>query len=202
MQVSTLVKPRSRAAWRGTNTGFPGAYRSGNSSLYFWDRQSDASAFTVGRGDGDNLFTCSLIAVDVDTGKMAWYFQTSPHDMHDWDSAQTPVLVDGMFDGKPRKMALTASRNGYFFVVDPGDRRAPGDQQVRERHELVESKPEQVRWPGAESRRDPAIGAGSNRCSPTAGDAIVIVERCHRIRRRADLFYTAEGERLFDFLSD
>ena len=47
-----------------------------------------------GRGEGDNLFTCSLVAVNVDTGKMAWYFQTSPHDMHDWDSAQTPVLID------------------------------------------------------------------------------------------------------------
>jgi alcohol dehydrogenase (cytochrome c) len=56
--------------------------------------------------------------VNVDTGKMAWYFQTSPHDMHDWDSAQTPVLVDGPFNGKQRKMVLTASRNGYFFVVD------------------------------------------------------------------------------------
>src|SRR4029077_10658710 len=69
-------------------------------------------------GEGDNLFTCALVAVNVETGKMAWYFQTSPHDMHDWDSAQTPVLVDGTFKGKMRKLVLTASRNGYFFVVD------------------------------------------------------------------------------------
>ena len=49
---------------------------------------------------------------------MAWYYQTSPHDTHDWDSAQTPVLVDGEFNGKPRKMVLTASRNGYYFTLD------------------------------------------------------------------------------------
>ncbi len=44
--------------------------------------------------------------MNVDTGKMAWYFQTSPHDMHDYDSAQTPVLVDGMFNGKMRKLVV------------------------------------------------------------------------------------------------
>jgi alcohol dehydrogenase (cytochrome c) len=49
---------------------------------------------------------------------MKWYYQTSPHDTHDFDSAQTPVLMDGMWKGKPRKMVLTAARNGYFFVVD------------------------------------------------------------------------------------
>lgn len=70
------------------------------------------------RGEGDNLYTCSMVAINVDTGKIAWYYQTSPHDTHDWDSSQTPVLVDGMFDGKPRKMVLTASRNGYYFTLD------------------------------------------------------------------------------------
>src|SRR5439155_903100 len=51
-------------------------------------------------------------------GKMAWYYQTGPHDTHDWDSAQTPALVDAEFGGTPRKLVLTAARNGYFFVVD------------------------------------------------------------------------------------
>jgi alcohol dehydrogenase (cytochrome c) len=54
----------------------------------------------------------------VDTGKMAWYFQTAPHDTHDWDSAQTPILIDGTIDGKPRKLVSTAARNGYFFTLD------------------------------------------------------------------------------------
>ncbi len=58
------------------------------------------------------------MAVNVDTGKMAWYYQTSPHDTHDWDSAQTPVLFDATIDGKPRKLVSTAARNGYFFTLD------------------------------------------------------------------------------------
>ena len=67
---------------------------------------------------GTDLFTCSIVALNVDTGKMAWYFQTSPHDTHDWDAAQTPVLFDGEIDGKPRKLIAQANRNGYFFVLD------------------------------------------------------------------------------------
>ena len=67
---------------------------------------------------GDNLYTCALVAVNPDTGKMAWYFQTSPHDTHDWDSAQVPVLIDGQIDGRPRKLVAQAARNGYYFLID------------------------------------------------------------------------------------
>jgi alcohol dehydrogenase (cytochrome c) len=49
---------------------------------------------------------------------MVWYYQTSPHDTHDWDSTQTPVIYDGMFNGRMRKLIMTATRNGYFFVLD------------------------------------------------------------------------------------
>jgi alcohol dehydrogenase (cytochrome c) len=102
----------------GGQTWIPGAYDP-ETKLYMFGTGNPTPAFTTGtRGEGDNLFTCALVAVNVDTGKMAWYFQTSPHDMHDYDSAQTPVLVDGMFNGKMRKLVLTAARNGYFFVLD------------------------------------------------------------------------------------
>lgn len=87
--------------------------------LYIVGTGNPTPAYTSqSRGEGANLYTCSLVAIHVDTGKMAWYYQTSPHDTHDWDSAQTPILVDGEFNGRPRKMALTAARNGYFFAVD------------------------------------------------------------------------------------
>jgi alcohol dehydrogenase (cytochrome c) len=102
----------------GAQTWAPGAYDP-ETNLYIFGTGNPTPAFTNGtRGELDNLFTCSLIALNVDTGKMAWYYQTSPHDMHDYDSAQTPILVDGIFDGKMRKLLLTAARNGYFFVVD------------------------------------------------------------------------------------
>ena len=101
----------------GAQAWVPGAYDP-ETKLYIFGTGNPTPAYTVGRGDGDNLYTCSLIAVNVDTGKMAWYYQTSPHDMHDWDSAQTPIIVDGMFNGKQTKMVMTAARNGFFFVVD------------------------------------------------------------------------------------
>ena len=57
--------------------------------------------------------------MDVDTGKMKWHFQTTPHDQHDWDATSgTLVLVDTMYQGKPRKLLMQANRNGFFSVLD------------------------------------------------------------------------------------
>jgi alcohol dehydrogenase (cytochrome c) len=67
---------------------------------------------------GDNPWTCSIIALNPDTGKLVWGFQVSPHDTHDWDASEVPVLVDADFNGEPRKLLMQASRNGYFFVLD------------------------------------------------------------------------------------
>ena len=67
---------------------------------------------------GDNPWTCSIVAIHPETGKLEWGFQATPHDTHDWDASEVPVLVDGTFDGVPRKMLMQASRNGYFFVLD------------------------------------------------------------------------------------
>jgi acido-empty-quinoprotein group A len=67
---------------------------------------------------GDNLWTASIVALNPDTGKMAWYYQATPHDTHDWDAAQTPVLIDGVINGQPRKLLAQANRNGHFFLLD------------------------------------------------------------------------------------
>lgn len=67
---------------------------------------------------GANLYTESIVALDVDTGRMAWHFQMSPHDTHDWDNTETPVLLDAVIDGKPRKLLAQAARNGWFAVLD------------------------------------------------------------------------------------
>jgi alcohol dehydrogenase (cytochrome c) len=73
----------------------------------------------AGKGrKGSNLFTESIVGLDVDTGKLQWAFQPSPHDTHDWDAVQTPVLIDGEIDGQQRKLVAQASRNGWFFVLD------------------------------------------------------------------------------------
>jgi alcohol dehydrogenase (cytochrome c) len=67
---------------------------------------------------GDNLYTCSIVSLNPDTGKLNWHFQPSPHDTHDWDATQTPVLFDDEYHGAHRKLLAQASRNGYFFVLD------------------------------------------------------------------------------------
>ncbi|MBI3491676.1 MAG: acido-empty-quinoprotein group A [Acidobacteria bacterium] len=102
----------------GGQMWLPGSYDP-DTHLYIVGTGNPTPAYTSQtRGEGDNLFTCSIVAIDVETGKMAWYYQTSPHDTHDWDSAQTPVLIDAEFRGNPRKLVLTASRNGYYFTLD------------------------------------------------------------------------------------
>jgi alcohol dehydrogenase (cytochrome c) len=100
------------------NVWIPGSYDP-ETKLYILGTGNPSPSYTNPKSrDGDNLYTCSLVALNVETGKMAWYFQMNPHDTHDWDSSETPILVDGEFKGKPRKMALHADRNGYFYVVD------------------------------------------------------------------------------------
>jgi alcohol dehydrogenase (cytochrome c) len=109
----------------GAQTWIPGAYDP-DSKLYIIGTGNPTPGYTGQGRKGDNLYACSIVAFNVDTGKIVWHYQTSPHDTHDWDSAQTPVLVDGMVNGRPRKLVLTASRNGFFFTLD----RATGEPVV------------------------------------------------------------------------
>jgi len=76
--------------------------------------QIDRSA----RGDLDNLFSDSVVAIDPDTGRRVWHYQFTPNDGHDWDSCQDVVLVDRVWRGEPRKLLLHADRNGLFYVLD------------------------------------------------------------------------------------
>ena len=67
---------------------------------------------------GDNLYSASVLALDPDTGKLKWYYQFTPHDVHDWDSTQNPVLVDTEFLGQTRKVLAWPNRNGFFYLID------------------------------------------------------------------------------------
>jgi PQQ-dependent dehydrogenase (methanol/ethanol family) len=67
---------------------------------------------------GSNLYTNSDLALDLKTGKLLWYFQYTPHDLHDWDANQPIVLVDSKWRGQDRKLLLHANRNGFFYVLD------------------------------------------------------------------------------------
>ena len=154
----------------GAQPWLPGAYDP-ETKLYIFGTGNPTPAYTPGRGDEtmDNLFTGSLIAVNVDTGKMAWYYQTAPHDMHDWDSAQTPVLVDAMFKGRMRKLVMTAARNGYFFVLD----RVTGEHLVTSKYGSATNWVKHLDEKGRPMRnpdKDPSVGGSI--VSPSAGGTI------------------------------
>lgn len=87
-------------------------------NLVYWGTGNPTPVLKGSTRPGDDLYTCSIVALNVDTGKLVWAFQASPHDTHDWDAVETPVLVDGDFHGEPKKMLMQTSRNGYFFVLD------------------------------------------------------------------------------------
>ena len=86
--------------------------------LLYWGTGNPNPVYAGQGRKGSNLWTCSIVALDPETGKLKWYFQASPHDTHDWDNVETPVLFDAMVDGRPRKLLGQAARNGYFFVLD------------------------------------------------------------------------------------
>ncbi len=110
--------PNEYASAHGTGqTWIPGTYDP-ELNLYYVGTGNPNPVMAEQSRKGDNLYTCSIIALNPDTGKMAWYYQVSPHDVHDWDASETPVLIDGVIDGKPRKLLAQASRNGYYFLLD------------------------------------------------------------------------------------
>ena len=90
-------------------------------NLLYWGTGNPTPVLSASSRPGDNPHTCSIVALNPDSGKLVWAFQPSPHDTHDWDAVEVPVLVDRDFHGKPRKMLMQASRNGYFFVLDRTD---------------------------------------------------------------------------------
>jgi alcohol dehydrogenase (cytochrome c) len=87
-------------------------------NLLYWGIGNPAPDFDGDVRKGDNLYTESVVALDADTGKLKWYFQFTPHDVHDWDSVEIPVLVDAPYQGKTRKLLLHADRNGFYYVLD------------------------------------------------------------------------------------
>jgi alcohol dehydrogenase (cytochrome c) len=87
-------------------------------NLTYWGIGNPGPDWNPDKRPGDNLYTCSAVALDPDTGQLKWHFQFTPHDGMDWDSAQVPVLVDMSWNGTPRKLMLWANRNGFFYVLD------------------------------------------------------------------------------------
>ena len=67
---------------------------------------------------GDNLYAASLVALDADSGTLRWHYQFTPHDVHDWDATEVPILADITIAGQPRKVLMFANRNGFYYTLD------------------------------------------------------------------------------------
>ena len=91
--------------------------------LLYWGVGNPSPDFNGAVRPGDNLYTNSVVALDIDSGRLAWHFQFTPHDLHDYDSNQTPVLVDATLQGDQRKLILWANRNAFYYVLDRTDGR-------------------------------------------------------------------------------
>ncbi len=101
----------------GGMTWMTGTYDPGLNQLY-WGIGNPNPVLNGAIRKGDDLYTCSIVSLNPDTGKLNWHFQPSPHDTHDWDAVQTPIIFDDEYHGVHRKLLAQASRNGYFFVLD------------------------------------------------------------------------------------
>ena len=87
-------------------------------NLTFWGTGNPWPRSGSEQRKGDNLYTCSLIALDADTGQLKWHYQFVPHDVNDWDANEMPVLLDMQIEGRLRKMVVQANRNGFYYVLD------------------------------------------------------------------------------------
>lgn len=125
----TAPKPGEPASetWKGSDiehpgvpTWFTGTYDAETDTVY-WPTGNPSPEYNGDQRSGDNLYSDSILALQAKTGKLRWYFQFTPHDLWDWDAAETPILIDAEWQGHPRKLLLHGNRNGFFYVLDRTD---------------------------------------------------------------------------------
>jgi alcohol dehydrogenase (cytochrome c) len=162
---------KEAATWKGNaldhgcgTTWLTGTYDP-ETRLLYWPTGNPCPDYNGDERVGDNLYTDSVVALDPTTGKLRWHYQFTPHDLHDWDATEPPVLAD--LDG--RKLLVQANRNGFFYTLD----RVTG--------RLLRAQPfvRQLTWAsgiGADGRpvllpgNEPAAG-GQRTCPSVAGAA-------------------------------
>jgi alcohol dehydrogenase (cytochrome c) len=141
----------------GGTTWMPGTYDP-DLNLVYWGISNPSPDFFGDVRPGDDLYTCSVVALDLETGKLKWHFQFTPHDLYDYDAQETAILVDAEYKGRPRKLLLEANRNGYIYVLD----RATGEFLSATRFA------EKVNWTkGIDEKGRPIIDKDSARPTPS-----------------------------------
>jgi alcohol dehydrogenase (cytochrome c) len=89
--------------------------------LVYWTTGNPSPDYNGDERLGDNLYASSVVALDARSGRLKWHFQFTPHNVWDWDAQQPTVLIDTAWEGRPRKLLVQASRNGFFYVLDRTD---------------------------------------------------------------------------------
>ena len=162
-------------SWRtgGSPTWITGAYDA-DLDLVYWGTGNPGPDWNGDVRMGDNLYADSALALDGDTGEMAWYFQFTPHDVHDWDAIQVPILADLAWNGGTRKVMMWANRNAFYYTLD----RETGEFLVGEPFarqtwaERLDATGRPIRRPGTSPSVEgavvsPAVGGGTNWFSPS-----------------------------------
>ena len=106
-------------SWRtgGSPSWITGAYDP-DLDLVYWGTGNPGPDWNGDVRLGDNLYSDSVLALNHETGGLEWYFQFTPHDVHDWDAIQVPILADLTIDGEERKVMMWANRNAFYYTLD------------------------------------------------------------------------------------
>ncbi len=125
----TVPKPGEKGSetWQGKGiehgggpTWFTGTY-DGELDTVYWPSGNPSAEYNGDDRLGDDLYTDCILALDARSGRLKWYYQTTPHDLWDWDAAETPIVLNRDWNGQPRKLLIQANRNGFFYVWDRTD---------------------------------------------------------------------------------
>ena len=138
-------------SWKtgGASVWVTGAYDPDLNLLYYGIGNPGPDYHSDSR-KGDNLYSDSIVALDADTGKLRWHYQFTPHDLHDWDATEVPILADLTIAGQPRKVVMFANRNGFYYTLDRTDGKLLVAQAVR--RDDVGQGDRARRTPGAPAR--------------------------------------------------
>jgi len=185
-------------SWRtgGSPTWITGSYDP-DLDLVFWGTGNPGPDWNGDVRLGDNLYSDTALALNGATGNLEWYFQFTPHDIHDWDAIQVPILADIMYEGTMRKVMMWANRNAFYYTLD----RETGEFLVGKPYALqtwaegLDENGRPIRVPNMEPSPEgtlvsPTIGGATNWWSPAFSP-------------RTGLFYVNafDGEQLY-FIRD
>ena len=161
-------------SWRtgGSASWITGSYDP-DLDLVYWGTGNPGPDWNGDVRLGDNLYSDSVLALNSSSGNMDWYFQFTPHDVHDWDAIQVPILADIEYEGRTRKVMMWANRNAFYYTLD----RETGEFLVGKPYALqtwaegLDENGRPIRLPDTFPTEEgvvvsPSIGGGTNWWSP------------------------------------